>query len=193
MKEHLTRFQGLKEYQPTIHKDSRGMFLETFRQNEICSGWVQDNLSITEKQGTFRGFHAQYPSPQMKLVRCVKGAVLDIVIDIRGQSETYLESYSVVLSDVGMNMLLIPQGFLHGFYTLTDDVIFEYKVSEYYEHKHGVTFSYDDPSFDVPLCVDNPNIILSANDDVEWNHSSIKPFSPKTNPFMAWNVGGLYA
>lgn len=187
MKEHLTRFKGLNEYQPTIHNDSRGMFLETFRQNEICSGWVQDNLSITDKQGTFRGFHAQYPSPQKKLVRCVRGSVLDVVIDIRGQSETYLESYSVVLSDVGMNMLKIPAGFLHGFYTLTDNVIFEYKVSEYYDHGSSITYSYDDPMFDVPLCVDNPNIILSTNDDAEYALSTIVPFSNQNNPFIGWD------
>lgn len=185
MIEKATPIPGVREYIPTIHSDSRGLFLETFRQDRICSGWVQDNLSFTQKRGTFRGFHAQKPPhAQAKLVRCVRGQVLDIVIDIRSGSPTYLHTYSVVLSDQIMNMLYVPKGFLHGFYTLTDDVMFEYKVSEYYNHKSNVVFGYNDPIFNVPSILLDDNIHVSMNDDPD--NAIVVPFNNNTNPFIGW-------
>ena len=177
----LTGFKGLLEYLPAIHKDDRGVFLETFSMRDMCSGWKQDNLSVTRNKGTFRGFHAQYPMAQAKLVRCVSGSVLDIVIDVRPSEPTYKQVFSVVLTSDQMNMLYVPEGFLHGFYTLTDDVIFEYKCSAYYNPKGQIRYSHNDPAFDLPTqCYDN-NIILSDADNTNIDH--IVHFTDDNNPF----------
>jgi len=152
--------------------DHRGWFAETYSEPKykelgITNHFVQDNHSMSAKKGTLRGLHFQNnPMAQAKLVRCIKGAVMDVAVDIRRGSPTYLQWVSVELSAENRKQLYIPRGFAHGFVTLTDDVEFEYKVDNVYSKEHDRGIRYDDPSIGVDwgglLCGMEP--ILSEKD-----------------------------
>lgn len=135
--------------------DHRGWFVETYSEPKykelgITNHFVQDNHSLSAKKGTLRGLHFQNnPMAQAKLVRCTKGAVMDVAVDIRKGSPTYLQWVSVELSADNRKQLYIPRGFAHGFVTLTDDVEFEYKVDNIYSKEHDRGIRYDDPSIGV--------------------------------------------
>jgi dTDP-4-dehydrorhamnose 3,5-epimerase len=154
---------GLWILEPTIHGDDRGYFFESFRQDVFSEKtgftepFVQDNESKSSR-GVLRGLHLQKPPmAQAKLVRVVHGAVLDVAVDIRKSSPTYGQHQMVLLSASNKRQFFVPPGFAHGFLTLEDDTIFQYKCTNYYspEHEQGILWNDEDLNiqwdFDSPL------------------------------------------
>ena len=168
MKRIDTKLEGVYIVEPVVHGDHRGYFMETYSTKTfadigIDAVFVQDNQSFTAQKGTLRGIHFQNaPMAQAKLVRVTKGAVLDVVVDLRKGSPTYKQWVSAELSAENKRMLFIPRGFGHGFVTLTDDVEFCYKVDNLYSKECDRGIRFNDPSIGVVWGVENP--ILSAKD-----------------------------
>lgn len=163
-----TGLSGVYILEPEIHGDHRGWFIETYSRGTFEAlgldyTFVQDNESFTERKNTLRGLHFQNnPMAQAKFVRAERGSVRDVAVDIRKGSPTYLKWVAVELSQENRRMLLIPRGFAHGFLTLTDDVIFAYKVDQLYAPEYDRGIRYDDPSIGVDWGTQNP--VLSAKD-----------------------------
>lgn len=161
-----TRLRGCCIVEPQVFGDHRGWFYESFTKcklPELEFEFVQDNHSYTKKKGTIRGIHFQnLPKAQGKLVRCVRGAVNDVAVDLRKDSPTYKEWIMVELSAENRKMLYLPRGFGHGFVTLTDDVEFLYKADDYYAPEYDRSIRWDDPELGITWCVDDP--ILSEKD-----------------------------
>jgi dTDP-4-dehydrorhamnose 3,5-epimerase len=133
-----TNFEGLVVLEPTVYEDDRGFFFETYRDyvlNNVLGEevkFVQENQSLSYKN-VFRGLHFQYGEfAQAKLVRVVRGSVLDIALDLRRDQPTYGKYHMELLSDTNRKQMYIPVGFAHGFLTLSDEAIFQYKCSAYY-------------------------------------------------------------
>lgn len=131
--------------------DQRGWFTrtfckKTFEQINHQGEWVQLNHSFTAAKGTIRGIHFQYqPSSEIKLVRCISGSILDVIVDIRKGSSTFLKHFSIELSAQNKKMLYIPKGFAHGFQTLEENCEIIYHHSEYYSKPYEGGLRYDDP------------------------------------------------
>lgn len=155
MKKIETSLPGVVIVEPQVFGDHRGYFMETYNQKAfhdigIDNVFVQDNQSFTAQKGTLRGIHFQNaPYSQAKLVRVTKGAVLDVAVDLRKGSPTYKQWVAVELSAENKRMLFIPQGFGHGFRTLTDDVEFCYKVDNLYNKECDRGIRYNDPTIGV--------------------------------------------
>lgn len=151
MKVIKTKLDGVVIIEPDVFGDHRGYFMETYskrKYEEIGIGvdFVQDNMSFSAQKGTLRGLHWQNaPIAQSKLVSCTRGKVIDVAVDIRKDSPTYGEWVSVELSEENKRQFFIPQGFAHGFLTLTDNVEFRYKVDNFYSKEHDRGIRYDDP------------------------------------------------
>jgi dTDP-4-dehydrorhamnose 3,5-epimerase len=150
-----TELKDAKILQPVVHADDRGFF-QTYLKNEdyIKLGFipVEFNESYTKKKGTFRGIHFQLmPYSQAKIVRVSRGAVYDIIVDLRKDSPTYLKSIKVLLSDENHTLLYVPRGFGHAFVTLTDDVIFNYIVDNTYNKEFDRSINYNDPDLNLDL------------------------------------------
>ena len=168
MKKRPKEIQGLFITEPDVFGDNRGWFMESynkekFAENGIETVFCQDNHSFSSKKGTVRGIHFQNePYAQTKLVRCTKGAILDVAVDLRKKSPTYKKWVSVELSAENKKQLYIPKGFGHAFLALSDDVEVEYKVDAYYSKMHDRSIRFDDPE----LSINWPNInyILSEKD-----------------------------
>ena len=160
--------QGVLLITPPVFADNRGWFTESYTQykfaeNGIPAKFIQDNHSYSTQKGVLRGIHFQRdPKAQSKLVRCTRGAILDVAVDLRRGSDTYGKSVVVELSAENYKQLFIPKGFGHGFVTLTDDVEVQYKVDEYYSKEHDGGIRFDDPELDIDWGVGNP--ILSEKD-----------------------------
>jgi dTDP-4-dehydrorhamnose 3,5-epimerase len=142
-----TRLEGPVLIEPVAHGDSRGFFLETYRKHELAElgvhdEFVQDNQSRS-RQGVLRGMHAQ--PGQAKLVRCSRGAILDVIVDIRPGSPSFGSWESVELDDETHRQLYVPDGFAHGFCVLSDVADVHYKVSTYYDPAVEFGFRFDDP------------------------------------------------
>ena len=154
--------------EPKVFCDHRGWFTETyskgkFKELGIDIDFVQDNHSFSAHKGTLRGFHFQLdPKAQTKLVRCTKGKILDVAVDIRKGSPTYKKWVAVKLTEENRKQLLIPKGFAHGFVTLIDNVEVQYKVDEYYSPENDRSIRYDDPEINVDWGV--AKTILSEKD-----------------------------
>lgn len=150
-----TKIKGLLIIEPVCHGDHRGWFMETYSTNAyaqagITTTFVQDNHSFSAKKGTLRGLHFQNNEmAQAKLVRCTKGAVIDVAVDIRKGSPTYKQWVSVELTSENKRQFYIPRGFAHGFLTISDDVEFEYKVDNLYSKECDRGIRYNDPSINV--------------------------------------------
>lgn len=150
-----TKIPGVLIIDPDVHGDHRGYFMETYSKQKyqefgIDVEFVQDNMSFSAQKGTLRGLHWQNaPMAQSKLVSCTKGTVIDVAVDIRKGSPTYKQWISVELSAENKKQFFIPQGFAHGFLTLTDNVEFRYKVDNFYSKEHDRGIRYDDPSIAV--------------------------------------------
>ena len=135
--------------------DDRGFFARTFCAREfdavgLESRFVQANNTLTSKKGTIRGFHYQLPPcSEVKLVRCIRGAVHDIIVDIRPGSETFLRSFGADLTAENRYMMYVPRGFAHGFIALTDNAELHYMVSAFYEPQHERGLRYNDPALDI--------------------------------------------
>ncbi len=167
--------KGVFLIKPVIHRDERGYFFESFRQDlfekhigEI--NFVQDNESYSVK-GVFRGLHYQIPpKAQSKLVRVVKGRIIDVVLDIRRNSPTFLKYITVELNDDNKYQLFIPHGFAHGFYTLSEYAIVHYKVDEYYspEHERGINIKSLPIKFNGRLILSNKDSNLPLIEECEF-------------------------
>jgi len=150
-----TKLAGLKIIEPDCYGDYRGWFMETYNEKKykdigIDTIFVQDNHSMSVRKGTLRGLHFQNaPMGQAKLVRCTKGTVIDVAVDIRKGSPTYREWIAVELSAENKKQFFIPRGFAHGFLTMTDNVEFEYKVDNLYSKELDRGVRYDDPTIGV--------------------------------------------
>ena len=151
---------------PTIHRDDRGFFLETYhearyREHGLDARFVQDNHSRSVR-GTLRGLHAQVARPQGKLVRASLGEVLDVAVDIRVGSPTFGRSVSVRLTAAGGEQLWLPEGFAHGFYVLTDEAEIQYKCTDHYDPGSEITIAWNDPELGIAWPTDAP--LLSEKD-----------------------------
>jgi dTDP-4-dehydrorhamnose 3,5-epimerase len=162
-----TGIEGLRIIQPRVFEDERGYFFESYTTKEfemlgLDVKFVQDNQSLSQK-GVLRGLHFQNPPhAQGKLVRVIKGAVQDIVVDIRKDSATYGKHFSVELNERNKTMLWIPQGFAHGFATLEDHTIFFYKCTNYYNKNSEGCILWNDADLNVNWMLNDP--VLSAKD-----------------------------
>ena len=158
-----TDIQGLIIIEPQIFKDSRGTFFESwnakkFKQLGINEDFVQDNQSVSSK-GVLRGLHFQNPPyAQAKLVRVLKGSVLDIAVDLRKNSTTYGKHVSVILSEENNKSFFIPKGFAHGFLSLEDNTVFNYKCSDYYNKDSEGSLLWNDEDLKIDWQIDNPLI-----------------------------------
>ena len=163
-----TEIEDVLIIEPKVFGDHRGWFTETyskakFQELGIDIEFVQDNHSMSAQKGTLRGLHFQTsPKAQTKLVRCIKGKILDVAVDLRKGSSTYKQWVGVELSEENKKQLLIPKGFAHGFLTLTDDVEVQYKVDEYYAPECDRSIRFDDPEIGVDWGIEDP--ILSEKD-----------------------------
>lgn len=170
MKITKTSIEGLMIVEPTVFGDHRGLFFESwskrdFEREGLYYDFVQDNHSTSTVKGTLRGIHFQRGAySQAKLVRCIRGAVLDVAVDLRPESPTYKQVVAVELSQENKRQLLIPRRFAHGFVTLTDYVEFLYKADNYYAPDHEGGIRWDDPELNIAWGVEEP--ILSAKDKV---------------------------
>lgn len=161
-----TFIKGLYVLKPTVFKDDRGYFLESYNKNKIKNSinidFVQDNESLSQKN-VLRGLHFQKPPyTQDKLVRVIRGSVLDIVVDLRKSEPTYGKYFAIKLSAKNKKQLFVPKGFAHGFLTLKNNTIFSYKCSAYYNASSEVSIN----CFDNDLAIDwnVKNEILSDKD-----------------------------
>jgi len=161
-----TKLQGAYIVEPQVFEDSRGWFMETYNKKktpQIECDFVQDNHSFSALKGTLRGIHFQYPPmEQAKLVRCVRGSVMDFAIDLRPDSQTYKQWIKVELSEKNKKQLFIPRGFGHAFITLTNDAEVVYKTDNYYSPEHDGAISWSDPDIGIDWGIDKP--MLSEKD-----------------------------
>ena len=168
MKVSPTKIKDVLIIEPDVFGDNRGWFSETYNKEKLKDfgidvEFVQDNHSFSAAKGTLRGLHLQNsPYTQSKLVSCTRGAILDVVVDLRKDSPTYKQWVSVELTAENKRQLFIPRGFAHGFSTLTDDVEFLYKVDNYYNKQSDRVIRFDDPEIGVDW--GNKNPILSERD-----------------------------
>ena len=164
-----TAIEGVFIIEPRLFKDDRGYFFESFSQREFNEkvrkvNFVQDNESKSS-YGVLRGLHFQKPPyAQSKLVRVIKGAVLDVAVDIRKGSPTFGKYVSVELTEDNHRQFFIPRGFAHGFSVLTDEVIFQYKCDNFYAPQSEGSLAWDDPDLGIDWRVPANEIVLSEKD-----------------------------
>ena len=168
---------------PQKHEDERGFFSETYNFSElhrygIKMVFIQDNQSLSKKSGTLRGLHYQSPPfAQDKLVRVIRGSILDVALDIRRGSPTFGCHIAEIISAKTWNQILVPKGFAHGFLTLEDNTEVIYKVSDYYAPDYDLGVKWDDPDLEIDWGIDSTNVIISQNDLKQPLFSDIKsPF-----------------
>ena len=163
-----TNIRGLLLAEPVVYGDHRGFFMESwsrraFEEAGLFCEFVQDNHSLSKVKGTLRGIHFQRgDKAQAKLIRCVRGAVLDVAVDLRPQSDTYKKWAAVELSEENKKQLFIPRGFGHGFVTLTDHVEFLYKADNFYAPESEGSIRWNDPELGIDWGLTDP--ILSDKD-----------------------------
>lgn len=177
-----TPISDLLIIEPRLWADERGHFFESyskkcFEDAGIHADFVQDNESLSHK-GVLRGLHAQKePFAQGKLVRVIRGKVLDVAVDIRKKSQTFGQYFRVELSADNHRMFWVPPGFLHGFVALEDNTIFNYKVTSFYHKESEVGIAWNDPDLAVDWALTEDEMIISEKDRV-------LPFLKDTqNPF----------
>jgi dTDP-4-dehydrorhamnose 3,5-epimerase len=167
-----TTLEGPILIEPAVHGDSRGFFVETYRKNEyerlgIVEDFVQDNHSRSAR-GVVRGIHFQLPPGQAKLVRCSRGTIMDVVVDLRRGSPTYGQWEAHELSDENQRQLYVPIGFGHGFCVLSEVADVIYKVSGYY-----------DPSIERGIAYDDPDVGVEWPSDIELSVSERDATAPR--------------
>ncbi len=173
-----TDIDGVVIIEPRIFNDARGYFFESYSKKEFDEkiypvDFVQDNESMSTR-GVMRGLHFQRPPfTQAKLVRCVKGRVLDVAVDIRKGSPTYGRHVAVELSEDNHRQFFVPRGFAHGFAVLSDVAVFQYKCDNYYHPEADGGISISDDSLDIDWQIDNADAILSEKDT---KHPLLKDF-----------------
>jgi len=168
--------------QPKVFGDARGYFFESFNQKEFEKhvgqvNFIQDNESKSSK-GVLRGLHFQKPPyTQSKLLRCIEGEVLDVIVDLRQDSSTYKQSLSIVLSGENKKQIFVPKGFAHGFLVLSDTATIAYKVDEYYAPDHDSGIAWNDEEINIDWGISAEDIQLSGKD------KNLKPLAEIKNPF----------
>ena len=165
-----TKLKGCFIIEPQIFKDNRGYFFESFNQdsfNELIGeaiDFIQDNESFSSK-GVLRGLHFQTgDSAQAKLIRVIRGRVLDVVVDLRKDSVTFSKHFSIELSEENKTQLFVPRGFAHGFIVLSDTAIFSYKCDNFYNKASEQGLRYDDPSLGIDWKLPANEFIVSEKD-----------------------------
>ena len=161
-----TSLPGVVILEPVVWSDERGSFMETYRDDVfrkfgITQQFLQDNHS-TSRKGVLRGLHYQEPRSQGKLIRCIRGSLFDVAVDIRVGSPTFAKWFGLELSAENRLMLWIPPGFAHGFVALTDGVEMAYKCTDLYVHENDRSIFYADPSIGISWPVEQP--LLSKKD-----------------------------
>ena len=162
--------KGLKVVEPAVFGDERGYFMETYNYNDFKEAgidvqFVQDNQS-SSRRGVLRGLHFQTQHPQGKLVRALQGRVYDVAVDLRKGSATFGKYYGVILDAEKQNMFYIPEGFAHGFYVLSDEAIFTYKCTDFYDPKGEGGLMWNDSviGIDWKAVAPDVNPLLSEKD-----------------------------
>lgn len=173
-KKNDTSIEGVYVIEPTVFGDDRGYFMETYSESEfaeigIKNKFVQDNQSKSKK-GVLRGLHFQKENSQAKLVRCIKGEVFDVAVDLRPGSETYGKWEGVILSEENKKMFMIPRGFAHGFLVLSDMAEFAYKCDDIYNHEAEGGLKWDDPDVNIswPMEGISKEELLTSEKDGKW-------------------------
>ena len=172
MKFQETKLSGAFIIDVTKFEDDRGFFVEAWRQDLAMQAGIQEtftgtNISSNRYLGTLRGMHAQRePHAQAKLVRCIQGAIVDVIVDIRPDSPTYLQWISVELNAENLRTIFVPKGFLHGFQTLVNDTTVLYQVSGSYHPQSEIGARFDDPTFRITWPEVNERIL--SEKDQNW-------------------------
>ena len=169
-----TEIEGVVIIEPRIFKDERGYFYESFSQREfeekVCrTTFVQDNQSKSS-YGVLRGLHFQKPPYcQSKLVRCIKGAVLDVAVDIRKGSPTFGKYVAVELTEDNHRQFFVPRGFAHGFAVLSDEAVFQYKCDNFYNKESEGSVAWNDPQLGIDWRIPFEKVLLSEKDKLSKN------------------------
>ncbi|MBU5460318.1 dTDP-4-dehydrorhamnose 3,5-epimerase [Anaerostipes sp. MSJ-23] len=164
--------EGLYVIEPTVFKDERGYFVETYNQNDMKEAgldmvFVQDNQSMSTR-GVLRGLHFQKQYPQGKLVRVVRGKVFDVAVDLRSESKTYGKWFGVELSAENMKQFYIPEGFAHGFLVLSDEAEFCYKCTDFYHPGDEGGLAWNDPEIGVEWPLEEGVDLIISEKDQKW-------------------------
>ena len=164
--------EGLYVIEPTVFKDERGYFVETYNQNDMKEAgldmvFVQDNQSMSTR-GVLRGLHFQKQFPQGKLVRVVRGKVFDVAVDLRSDSKTYGKWFGVELSAENMKQFYIPEGFAHGFLVLSDEAEFFYKCTDFYHPGDEGGLAWNDPEIGVEWPLEEGVDLIISEKDQKW-------------------------
>ena len=164
--------EGLYVIEPTVFKDERGYFVETYNQNDLKEAgldmvFVQDNQSMSTR-GVLRGLHFQKQFPQGKLVRVVRGKVFDVAVDLRSDSKTYGKWFGVELSAENMKQFYIPEGFAHGFLVLSDEAEFCYKCTDFYHPGDEGGLAWNDPEIGVEWPLEEGVDLIISEKDQKW-------------------------
>lgn len=171
-----TEIEGVVIIEPRIFKDERGYFYESFSQREfeekVCrTTFVQDNQSKSS-YGVLRGLHFQKPPHcQSKLVRCIKGAVLDVAVDIRKGSPTFGKYVAVELTEDNHRQFFVPRGFAHGFAVLSEEAVFQYKCDNFYCKESEGAVAWNDPELAIDWRIPSEKVLLSEKDKLNKNIS----------------------
>ena len=164
--------EGLYVIEPTVFKDERGYFVETYNQNDFREAglnmvFVQDNQSMSVK-GVLRGLHFQINYPQDKLVRAIRGEVFDVAVDLRPGSKTYGQWYGVLLSEENKKQFFIPKNFAHGFVVLSDYAEFAYKCTDFYHPNDEGGLAWNDPQIGVEWPIPEGMELTLSDKDKKW-------------------------
>lgn len=164
--------EGLYVIEPTVFKDERGYFVETYNQKDMKEAgldmvFVQDNQSMSTR-GVLRGLHFQKQFPQGKLVRVVRGKVFDVAVDLRSDSKTYGKWFGVELSAENMKQFYIPEGFAHGFLVLSDEAEFCYKCTDFYHPGDEGGLAWNDPEIGVEWPLEEGVDLIISEKDQKW-------------------------
>ncbi|MEN8817590.1 MAG: dTDP-4-dehydrorhamnose 3,5-epimerase [Nonlabens sp.] len=166
-----TPFIDCKIIEPSVFPDARGKFVVAFDSTAFKKAFPERPLFLsinesTSSYGVLRGLHAQKgEAAQAKLVRCISGCILDVVVDYRPESSTYLQHFKVELSGDNNKQLLVPRGFLHGFSVLSETAIVNYQIDNTYQPDMEIGIRYDDPSLNIDWQLPKEDIILSEKDE----------------------------
>ena len=164
--------EGIYVIEPTVFKDERGYFVETYNQNDMKEAgldmvFVQDNQSMSTR-GVLRGLHFQKQFPQGKLVRVVRGKVFDVAVDLRSDSKTYGKWFGVELSAENMKQFYIPEGFAHGFLVLSDEAEFCYKCTDFYHPGDEGGLAWNDSEIGVEWPLEEGVDLIISEKDQKW-------------------------
>jgi len=175
-----SEIEGLIIIEPNIIEDERGYFYESYNKEDFINNgiencFVQDNQSLSQKN-VLRGLHFQKPPyTQAKLIKVIKGSVLDVAVDLRKNSETYGKYVSIELSESNKRMFYISEGFAHGFLTLEDNTIFSYKCSNFYNKDSEGALLWNDLDVDIKWGIQNPTLSVKDKEAPKFNQL-ISPF-----------------